>query len=455
MLSAERECCSSTADGPTNVSTLSSTQPLQLTDLPSDVLEAILSHLNAAELNHCRVCRCLRTAALSPSLWQRLCIKRWPDANIEPSTNALSNVYGCGGWRNLYKSMRLLEPLMHPVVWTEIQESLPPRPTSLICFKWVEGRAQCTKLCYDSSLGSPTASHIADVATSRHSQASQFATFDRLSDTEVMVTMATDQTASPLHCRPMPLSPAARAAADVASSGSYPSGASPPGSFNYEVGRFMQTIVAKRRNKSGRRSSKPDPSESRLCLSRVVRMQRSSTCHHLQGMWRMIHPHEDCGNLRQQSTIIRITYDFSGPHAYICGYKVNSLRALPAEQIAWEGRGGLEDRDLVFAAPAQDSTTSLHIQECERYIADDLVWFRNYLSGHMAPETTPGWNDFRTPELCQVTSVRHAEALTFDTAWQDTAMLLTLSGGSLALVQQRLNHPSVHLLTRLDGDLEQ
>jgi hypothetical protein len=39
MLSAERECCSSTADGPTNVSTLSSTQPLQLTDLPSDVLE--------------------------------------------------------------------------------------------------------------------------------------------------------------------------------------------------------------------------------------------------------------------------------------------------------------------------------------------------------------------------------------------------------------------------------
>jgi hypothetical protein len=33
-------------------------------------------------------------------------------------------VYGCGGWRNLYRSMRLLEPLMHPVVWTEIRESL-------------------------------------------------------------------------------------------------------------------------------------------------------------------------------------------------------------------------------------------------------------------------------------------------------------------------------------------
>lgn len=48
------------------------------------IVQAILGHLNAEELDHCRcVCRFLHTAALTPTLWQRLCSKRWPAANIE------------------------------------------------------------------------------------------------------------------------------------------------------------------------------------------------------------------------------------------------------------------------------------------------------------------------------------------------------------------------------------
>lgn len=77
---------------------------LTLLTITDDAREAVLSHLNAAELCQCQlVCRSLRDAARGDSLWRRLCQRAWVDTDVQawlapssPGGSASSGAGGCG-----------------------------------------------------------------------------------------------------------------------------------------------------------------------------------------------------------------------------------------------------------------------------------------------------------------------------------------------------------------------
>jgi F-box-like len=133
-----------------------------LLSISSDAREAVLAHLNAAELCQCQlVCRALRTAAAADSLWRQLCARTWPQTDaaawLSPSIHG-GFQYGkvddatISNYRQLYPALLRFDSFVG--VWREPTGETP----SLYCFRWGRGCIEGSRLTYSVGPGGPQAS---------------------------------------------------------------------------------------------------------------------------------------------------------------------------------------------------------------------------------------------------------------------------------------------------------
>lgn len=164
-------------------------EPAQtLLSISADACEAVLSHLNAAELCQCQlVCKALREAACSDSLWRGLCQRTWQDADaaawLTPGPSAMPASFRISGSRRdsssssssslassslclagQFTSCRQLYPVLlqyHSVVgvWRTANGVEP----SLFLFRWGHGCIEGTRLTYEMDISSPTASLVVSI----------------------------------------------------------------------------------------------------------------------------------------------------------------------------------------------------------------------------------------------------------------------------------------------------
>lgn len=146
-------------------------QPVEtLLSISADAREAILSHLNAAELCQCQlVCKALRDAACSDSLWRRLCQGTWREADARswltsgvPTADTGSSDHGSGtsggaaphitgpftSYRQLYPALLWYDGLIG--VW----RPGAGRDDSLFSFRWGSGCVEAHCFTYSQSSSS-------------------------------------------------------------------------------------------------------------------------------------------------------------------------------------------------------------------------------------------------------------------------------------------------------------
>lgn len=134
-----------------------------LLSISTDAREAVLAHLNAAELCQCQlVCKALRTAATADSLWRRLCVQTWPQTDV----TAWLSAHSAGGfdsdrlgddatfstYRQLYPALRRYEAIIG--IWREPTGDT----TSLHRIRWRRNCIEGSTLLYGVGRGGLEAS---------------------------------------------------------------------------------------------------------------------------------------------------------------------------------------------------------------------------------------------------------------------------------------------------------
>lgn len=304
-----------------------------LLSIGADAREAVLSHLNAAELCQCQlVCKGLRDAACSDSLWRRLCQRTWQEADPRTwltsgqstagnrSSNHDSNTSGRAAphvtgpftcYRQLYPALLWYDGLIG--VW----RPAAGRDDSLFSFRWGSGCVEAHCFTYSqSSSGAQTS-----LSVSLGGGGSDAWVSDLRAD------KCTLAIAPPRRLHRSP-SQGAQAAAAVAANRAADTalfGTSPKGSFNHEMAHWMESNIAKPRRRNSRGTPQGPPMPMLHHLLRVHRPMPSRK-HTLAGLWRG----RDLDDASNSSVIIRVEYSFAGHAAQIVATQVNRGSISPS-----------------------------------------------------------------------------------------------------------------------------